>query len=1250
MSSTLFKSETIVVFIGILVICSARVVGQDNKFKEIIPASPNAAALGKYGEIPVGYHTGVPQLSIPIHTVTEGDISVPISISYHASGIKVEDLSSWIGLGWSLNAGGVITRSVVGAPDEGSTRGGGSDVANTGWYKDGGMDIRLTDTPCPNPNGTSVSSLEESCLWRFQDAANGVADTEPDMFSFNFAGYSGKFFFNEFREAIMQPRQDIVIQPASDFKTWTITTSDGTKYSFGGISATELTYFGPTGGCCSESEISSTTWYLTRIENFNGTKWISFTYVPEKYSYTQRPSQSVVLTSAGVPPSNTDPNSSGFNPAIAPQYTSLVTIKGVRLLNIKTSSAFETVHFQADELRQDVSKYGFQALNTDEAKRLDKIVIENPIIERTFDFGYSYFESPAQSSQPGFGETTQDRFRLKLDYVQEKSGLDIKTPHRFYYNTDVTMARRLSLGRDHWGYYNGADGNTGLIPNFSVFGHDYNGLANRDVDEGKMKAWTINKIVYPTGGWTEFIFEAHRQNETSLVGGLRIKQIKTYDGLGSNPMVKTYSYDFGLLYAGNPNYVQGTTQHEYTSFPLPDLGILVTSNLRSSLRTTQGYHIGYSTVWVTDGVNGKSTYRFYNSVPGNDFYFPASPTQSELGMGELFQELHEDNNGVVLHYVTNYYVSDFTRTIRAKKVANVSCVDGCGSCGGLVYCGQYVLVRNYEIREGRRLLTIREEYRDGMTLSTNYFYSPNHNQPIKVVTKRSSGQEEQASFDYAKDRYVSTCSINDSDCRQTYFNALSVLRQQLNEGIAACEIFAAENCDQSSDWTFGDCQFSSSAFNPLASCRHNCELRKRTECIGSSQLISIYQDGLKQAEINYQNCRSSVFQSYNDCVESSINSLNAADKSLATMIVGNLNATLEEKTVVNLVQTKGSRTIYEFQNDLLLPSDFYSYNPQSNVWKSEYTVRYDEKGNVIQTKKDNDYPVTYLWGYNNTLPAAKVTNCDISQVEETQNVTLNLPTTQVTGLQSELYPLATGIPITFVQNVTLNCTVSRGNANPSIPDHYFNVIISLYNEDSQNVAYTGAFGLTTQSTHTVTNLPVGKYTIQYQYLGDIGNESFSFSSSFDHVRMNLFANAFYTGFEEDVLGVSEVAYTGRKSHIGSFILNLPRFIGTYTLSYKTKSGTQDWVYHTIPINVTSTAPQTTSIGSSGVLLDEVRLHPKNAKMTTYTYDPGIGMTSSTDPNCVTTYYEYDEFGRLSLLRDDDGNIIKHFKYHYKDEQ
>src|SRR6187402_2739427 len=108
--------------LAILIFCSAPYLSfcQDstNTIGHVSIASPTAASLGKYGDIPVGYHTGVPDISIPLYTVTAGSLKLPIGLSYHASGLKVQEPSSWVGAGWTLNAGGAITRTVVGAPDD----------------------------------------------------------------------------------------------------------------------------------------------------------------------------------------------------------------------------------------------------------------------------------------------------------------------------------------------------------------------------------------------------------------------------------------------------------------------------------------------------------------------------------------------------------------------------------------------------------------------------------------------------------------------------------------------------------------------------------------------------------------------------------------------------------------------------------------------------------------------------------------------------------------------------------------------------------------------------------------------------------------------------------------------------------------------------------------------------------------------------------------------------------------------------
>lgn len=83
----------------------------------IMPLSPNASSLAIFADYPVSHYTGVPNISVPLYEINVDGFKFPITLAYHASGIKVSQEASWVGLGWSLNLGGSVSRTIKGYDD-----------------------------------------------------------------------------------------------------------------------------------------------------------------------------------------------------------------------------------------------------------------------------------------------------------------------------------------------------------------------------------------------------------------------------------------------------------------------------------------------------------------------------------------------------------------------------------------------------------------------------------------------------------------------------------------------------------------------------------------------------------------------------------------------------------------------------------------------------------------------------------------------------------------------------------------------------------------------------------------------------------------------------------------------------------------------------------------------------------------------------------------------------------------------------
>ena len=196
------------------------------------PVAPNAFEFVKYGEIPVSKYTGVPNISIPIYTIDAGpnDLKIPISLTYHSNGFRVNEEAGWTGLGWTLNGGGTITQIVNGYDDfktqhpnrelpnmnqllhHSSGGSGGSTIFDQSINTSGQHFTILEDCffglpyqggydPCGGVSQYNGGAYFPSPINQTYSLNNGnvqpifgvgvVYDYQPDVFSFNFLGYNG---------------------------------------------------------------------------------------------------------------------------------------------------------------------------------------------------------------------------------------------------------------------------------------------------------------------------------------------------------------------------------------------------------------------------------------------------------------------------------------------------------------------------------------------------------------------------------------------------------------------------------------------------------------------------------------------------------------------------------------------------------------------------------------------------------------------------------------------------------------------------------------------------------------------------------------------------------------------------------------------------------------------------------------------------------------------------------------------------
>ncbi|MDY8137072.1 hypothetical protein [Aquimarina sp. 2201CG5-10] len=477
---------------------------QSQDLPKIVPPAPNAASLAQYVEVPVSHYTGLPTINIPLYTLKSGSIEVPIGLSYHARGIKVEQIASNYGIGWSLNAGGAVTRQTRGRADDQSKGYLGQS------HYDGFFDL--------DDDNTRKSA--------YQADLNGDFDRDPDLFMFNFLGFSGKFIYDrDTNQPILQTYDDIQVEtvgdPASQIQGFIITDTNGTKYYFGKskdgssiardsdhtVTNYTYTYNGLNSSAATPSN-KFTSWYLMEIIDLLG-RTINFTYESESpslaYSTTYRKSQEVAELSGN-----------GF---VKTAYFSKTRIYQKKL---------STIIFDLGEVNFD---YSFVREDLNNSTALSNIEILNKQNQRIKKYVFDYFHTESEDGSTNmiydlYQFEPKARKRLFLNSITEQgTNNELLTPFKFTYDP-IVLPNRFSTSHDKWGYYNGKNNGE-----FAVFSENTDEIAGRSVDVLKMQAGLLKKIEYPTGGWSTYEYESNR-----AILPEKFKDIITFSANNNNPV------------------------------------------------------------------------------------------------------------------------------------------------------------------------------------------------------------------------------------------------------------------------------------------------------------------------------------------------------------------------------------------------------------------------------------------------------------------------------------------------------------------------------------------------------------------------------------------------------------------------------------------------------------------------------------------------------------------------------------------
>lgn len=1292
--------------------------------QQVIRPSPEAAALGKYGEIPVSTYTGVPDITIPLYTIQDGELTVPISLSYHAGGNKVEEEASWVGLGFSLNSGGVITRAIRGYDDLKIV--GGS---YTGYYHNQLLPDPLgTGTPYQQTEGPLrtrriiIGGIEHRDPEPYYLIKNGQSenyrewidqldlDWASDLYYLNANGLTGKFVFDDEKNPVLLKQQNISIEkPATGLDRWIIKDEKGIVYTFGSTQTTRVDAF---------EHVSA--WYLTRMESPTG-RSVDFEY----YTTYERlikslPSYSEQYTTALGGNCGNVPSWSISTSDYQVNYLRKVKFNGGYIEFLRNSD------FPESEVRKDIvgaeKLLAIRIYSTDSESTV-------PTLIKEYRFEYGYFESTQvgltyENKFPGsFSEFDYDKKnkRLKLLGIREYgSDGSSKPPHVFEYNEEDKLPSKLSYSRDMWGYANNKS-NTQLTPEHSGY-YLLNGTgsldfvhlngADRSPSENGVQAAILKKITYPTGGSSEFTYHINEYSnfdgteyETVHYGPFYFDQGKS-SNTGPVPFTvnkeSVVYFRFEILgnseYDFDPqfNYYVNLTKEGVNQRTWTMVDVQADTRVSGNLYYVYAINLVPGTYQLSSnfpqGTSQEVTIRVITSW---DETIETAPLKRKPGAGVRVEKIvnylspTESTGTRIFNYDTD---NDYSSGVLMNQPRFVS-VFPSFNCSSLFRFSSSNVPLSTSAGSVIGYKKVTELHGiNGENGKTEYLYHSFEDQERPDLTRLpgiptysdSQNGNLLEKIDYVKRNgdYTKAQSL------QNVYNVYKIdgrpWKVIWNMSVQKYPYYGADETyfpyvhwvahyGTIADWD----RLISTKVRQYDPSDETKFIEKTTEFSYNAQHLQLV-ESKEVVSTSDQIARKEILTKFKYPLDYTFTALPTGSQALGIKNLQDrhvVNAVIEKFQVKQDVNSSNvvsnqritDGTVITFKPDKPYPDQIFKLQMNSPILLNEFGdgsaitantfemngayesmltfLNYDEKGNIIAQRERSNVNKSYIWGYDKTLPIAEITN---GKLETTTNITeVTHSAHKNISQDGTLLPFGESFESFINQSVisALDLYVVGGSSTPpSSPI----LTVMLFKSGSTVPVKTHNC---TWGSNTVGTIELSAGTYQWYYTAQVtGGTSFTGYNLYittDYTGQQTGYSEFHTSFEDN--GVIDAdPKTGRKVWSGVYPLVLPGVVGDYKLSYWTKTGPGPWTL--IEQIVNAGVAQSMNIGSTGSVIDEVRLHPVGSIMSTYTYDPLIGMTSVTDANNSTTYYEYDAFGRLEIMRDPDENIVKHYKYNYKDEQ